>query len=378
MKNYLLFFLLLAGTATGLHAQYQFNAYDAMFNSPPSAKSNGQFKFFYGGRQTIMIELTYASQLNYLPDLDSLLQHTIQILNPLKDSLKEDGIVRRVDMVFKGNIPAIRIVTHPEYANTYTIRDKELMQLKVNEDTVRLVIFTPRRIESTDQATAENATQKAIPLFPFVITIFANNVADIGNIPPNALSQCVATLRPKIERYTHWDKPNAPQVNYRAQFNMATGKMFTSMYTSYDPTTRGGFQPLIGFGLTAVRGAVAPLVEGGLEYVKSNGYYNNRFRLSFELQTFFSRDSAQKLHTFNNSFIDVGYTQRPFNEHDIRFVPNISVGYLFRRQGEWYEKNTFRLGLPQLAGRNFSVTPQLVFNDFFKNVSIGFRFCLNF
>jgi hypothetical protein len=380
MKKYIFLFLLLAGTARGLHAQNEPNTYKTMFDLPKPGAANGSFKFFYPGKQTVMMEMSYASQFNYLPNLDSVLQNTMQLLEPLKDSLKADGIVRRVDMVYKGTVPAIRIVTHPEYANTYTVQDKELVQLKVNQDTVRIVVFTKRRSESGNSSNTENTESKPESLYPFVITLVVNNVEDIANIPSGRLSECVAAVRPKIDRFTRWDKEYAPEVNYRANFNMNTGQMYGPFYTSYTPSNERGFQPIIGFGLNAVRGAVAPFLEGGIEFAKSNAYYTNRFRLTLEAQTFFSRDSAQKLRTFNNSFIDIGYrqTDRPFKDNKLQFVPNVSIGYLFRRSGEWYEKNTFRLGLPQLAGKNFSLTPQIVFNDFFKNVTIGFRFCFNF
>lgn len=375
MKKYLLIFLLFAGTARGLHAQYQPNMYESMFNSPPPGKGNGLFQFFYSNRLSVRMELSYASQINYLPNLDSLLQNTIQLLEPLKDSLKADGIVRRVDVVYWGSSPAIRIVEHPEYGNAYTIKDKELMQLKVNQDTVRMVVFTKRRMGDD----AENGTGDG-RLYPFAVTFWVNNIGDIAQVPPTRLSECMAVLRPKIERFTHWDKANSPEVKYQASFNMKTGRMFSPLNSYYIPSNERGFQPAVGFGLTAVRGAVAPFLEAGIEYAKSNNYFTNRFRLSLEGQYFFSRDADQKLQTFKNIFADFQYRQtpKPFADNKLHWIPNISLGYLVHREGEWYEKNTFRLGLPQVGGRNFSVTPQLVFNDFMKNISVGFRFCLNF
>src|ERR1700733_5623470 len=111
MKKAILFFLLFAGTVTLLHAQFELpDATETLFNSPKPGKANAVFTFFLPNNRRVLLEFTYISQTQYLPNLDSLVQAAAKMLTPLKDSLKADGMVRRVDMVLANDVPKIRII----------------------------------------------------------------------------------------------------------------------------------------------------------------------------------------------------------------------------------------------------------------------------
>jgi hypothetical protein len=142
MKKMILFFLLFAGTGKFLHAQTERKTvYDMIFDSPQPGQSAATFLFHFPNQKTVKLEFSYISQVQYLPNLDSLVRVAIALLEPLKDSLKADGIVRRVDLSLTNATPKIRIVSHPEFSNSYTIKNKELLQLKVNQDTIRIIGF---------------------------------------------------------------------------------------------------------------------------------------------------------------------------------------------------------------------------------------------
>lgn len=149
MKKICLLFLFITGAGTILQAQSRDlpNRTESLFENPPPGKSNARFTFYLSNNIRIFLELEYISQLEQLPNLDSLVGKTIALLNPLADSLKEDGIVRRVDVVMTDAIPKIRIVSHPQFSNTYTIKDDELMQLKVNQDTIRIIGLSKSRVK---------------------------------------------------------------------------------------------------------------------------------------------------------------------------------------------------------------------------------------
>ncbi|HEY4288926.1 MAG TPA: hypothetical protein VGN00_17605 [Puia sp.] len=54
---------------------------------------------------------------------------------------------------------------------------------------------------------------------------------------------------------------------------------------------------------------------------------------------------------------------------------NISIGYLIKREGEFFNKNTFRLGVGdmELKGGKILLQPLICFNDFFRGVTPGLR-----
>lgn len=382
MKKLILSFLLLAGTGTVLHAQYALpNQYESVFDSPKPARSNALFTFILADGRRVLMECSYISQVMYIPNPDSLLKVAVETLAPLKDSLRADGMVRRVDIVLGNNEPKIRILSHPEFSNAYTVKDNELMQLKMNQDTVRITVMTKSNRKYKFDNGSGRADEMYTPAYPFTITLFVNNAGDIAGIPPGTLSQCLDVLKARVERYAEWDTKNYALGSYRASFNMKTGKMFSPANIRYIPNQRQqGFSPVIGFGFTAVRGAFSPIAQVGLEYTRSNAYFINKWGLYLEGQAFFSRDSAKNLSNDRHTFAVFQFRQfeKAADENKMRLIPNLSVGYLIARSGNWYEKNTFRLGLPQFANKHISVEPQFVFNGFFKNVTIGLRFCFNF
>ena len=54
---------------------------------------------------------------------------------------------------------------------------------------------------------------------------------------------------------------------------------------------------------------------------------------------------------------------------------NISIGYLIKRQGEYFNQHTFRLsvGDMELKGGKILLQPLIYFNDFFRGVTPGLR-----
>jgi hypothetical protein len=381
MKKLFVLFLLITGTGTTLLAQLRDlpNRTESLFDNPPPGKSNAQFTFYLSNNIRILFECDYISQLEQVPDLDSLVKQTILLLNPLADSLKEDGVVRRVDIVLVDAIPKIRIISHPQFSNTYTIKDDELMQLKVNQDTIRIIGLSKSRIKWNVIGSDGNKTIQD-RYSNISVTIVLNNIADINTLPPDALKNCMAILQPKVENFYKRDGHNSPPYKYNASFNMRTGRMFSPVDVSYIPSGNERISGILGFSLTAVRGAVAPSVQAGIAFNKTNNFFSTSFRFYIERQYFFQRDLNNKLTISPNTFgvFQIWQSEKKSAGNALAFSGNLSLGYLFSRRGNWYEPNTWRIGLPVLKNRHISIEPHLVFNDFFKNVSPSIKITFNF
>lgn len=381
MKKVFFLFLFITGTSTFLQAQIRDlpNRSESLFDNPPPGRSNALFTFYLSNNIRVILELDYITQLEQLPNLDSLFKEGITKLGSLSDSLKADGIVRRVDIVLTDAIPKIRIINHPEFSNTYTIKDDELMQLKVNQDTIRIIGASKSRakwnvVDMNGKKTVQERTSK------FTITIILNNISDAFSLPPDAFKNCVTSLTPQVENFYKRDGLNTPPYKYSASFNMRTGKMFSPASISYIPTGNEKISGILGFSLTAVRGNVSPSIEAGIAFNRSNQYFNNSFRFYIEKQYFFSRDINNKLTISPNTFgvFQFCQSEKRLTGNSLAFAGNLSLGYLFSRKGNWYEKNTWRIGLPVLKNRHISIEPQLVFNGWFKNLSPSLKFSFNF
>ncbi len=379
MKKTILFFLLMAGTASLLPAQSNIpDASEMLFNTPPSGKANAVFSFYLPNKRRLMVEFTNISQINFLPDADSLVQAAAKLLLPLKDSLKADGMVRRVDMVMTSNFPRIRIINHPEFSNSFTVRENELLQLKVNQDTIRIIGYA--KTGKMVNFSVDGEIQKRDFGGQFVITLILDNVEDISSLPANTVEQCLTLLKPKISSYANTGKSFlGGSLEFRADFNMRTGQMFSPANGRFIRVRERSFEPYIGFSYQYVRGAFVPGLQLGYRYNYSNAYSKNSFRLYQELETFFSRDSNQKLQIDKNEFVVFQFSQvEKSKTNQLSLAGNFTLGYLYQRRGEWYEPHTFKLGLPILTSKHISIEPQFVFNGWFKNMSPAIKIVFHF
>jgi hypothetical protein len=381
MKKIVLFFLLFAGTGNVLHAQFDLpDPTEMLFNNPKTSRSNVVFTFYLTGHTRVVLDMSYISQTAKLPDLDSMLAVAVKLLMPLQDSLRSDGIVRRVDIAMRNELPKIRIITHPELANTYTIKDNELMQLKVNQDTVRLIGFASSLISTT--WIVDGVNTKGFLGSPFVLSIITDNIGDIVKIGPDQLKKCLETLRPKIQRYVKFNRYNVNTLNYRAHFNMSMGGRMVAPGNSnvlYSGEPQFGFSVAPTFGFS--RGSFIAGFQVGVDYNLSRSLYNRtKLRLLSEIEMNFPRDvTTGKISMEQNRFIGLQLLQynKPLSDK-LELAANFSVSFLISKNSTLYEKNSFRFGLPILTSKRITIEPSVIFNGWFKNPAPTIRLLFNF
>ncbi|MEO6539962.1 MAG: hypothetical protein ABIN74_03180, partial [Ferruginibacter sp.] len=65
---------------------------------------------------------------------------------------------------------------------------------------------------------------------------------------------------------------------------------------------------------------------------------------------------------------------------DASYLTVFSLGYLVRQKGNYFEKNTFRVGAGQVSlfRGNIKIEPVFYFNDFFKGITPGVKLLMNF
>jgi hypothetical protein len=80
-----------------------------------------------------------------------------------------------------------------------------------------------------------------------------------------------------------------------------------------------------------------------------------------------------KPQTFRNDFLDLslGFGPKGAEAEKKSRMTQFSVGWLVNRQGDYYEKNTFRFGIGQIAMFNNRVhaEPGMYFNNFLRGVT---------
>jgi hypothetical protein len=109
----------------------------------------------------------------------------------------------------------------------------------------------------------------------------------------------------------------------------------------------------------------------------SKGLFKNAYYVDWNMMYDFSESNENKFFELNH-FVsltwDHNFSKTNINDKWYGF----SVGYLVKRNNDFFKKNTFRVAVNKKINDTFSVKPELYFNDFFKNVYPGIRVSVAF
>lgn len=324
-----------------------------------------------GKGNKIQVELTEPEDLDYLVNVDSLLQVLVTDLAPFRDSLTDEITTKKIDVrIDSSGIKKIRIQQSAPKGFTYTIKDQQPAALKLEQDTIN---FT-----GTVYFTAKYGLRKAFNSSRnYRLSFFINDVNDIGKLIGVGLNQKMQGLRDNYSRQWKYLAPNHAQLRYdpsisaRHPHGFAAGDDFLFLRVSVDAQNyKAYFVP--SFSITA-----------GL-VIASQGFYKREIGFSWEPNFLFAKNDDGKIKTYRNDFLTLTYGQGPIKDNNTHkespLSAILSFGFLARRNGEFYDKNTMRIGAGRLSlfeGKT-KIEPVLYFHDFFKGVTPGLRWIQSF
>ncbi|WP_347839540.1 hypothetical protein [uncultured Draconibacterium sp.] len=114
----------------------------------------------------------------------------------------------------------------------------------------------------------------------------------------------------------------------------------------------------------------------GLSFGKK-GLYKNAYYIDWNMMYDFSESNDSKFFELNH-FVSLSYDRNFSNNPEQDKWYGFSVGYLVKRNNDFFKENTFRIAINKKVNDTFSVKPELYFNDFFKNVYPGIRVSVAF
>ncbi len=353
---------------------------DEIFNNPRPGRANSNFRFSnLKNAAKFTLELIDLRQLKYLPNLDSLLNIVRSNLAAIADSLKEDGINRRVDYVLTSKNSEIRIVNYDNRPKQYIINKGELSELKVEQDTLRIKGFALMGDKNTPAFPGQSTINSNQPFF---ITLLVNNINDIKNIEADALQKCIDLLKKDIT--DEYISKQRSYHTYTANYDMRSAERTYPRNLRWLKYSQAGyydeFVPNVYAGFGYVRGNFVPSFSAGLRYTLEDGFSGKKHLFAmWEPYFIFTRDGFNKLVTDRNDFVTLRYINIPKGKKEgFDFVDNVSLGYLIRRQGNWFEPGTFKLGIPAVRSGWLQLEPELFFNGFFKNFSPSLRLTIHY
>ncbi|WP_346856278.1 hypothetical protein [uncultured Draconibacterium sp.] len=114
----------------------------------------------------------------------------------------------------------------------------------------------------------------------------------------------------------------------------------------------------------------------GVSFSKK-GMFKNLYAVDYSMMYDFSESNENKFFELNH-FVALTW------EHNFSNTPvsdkwyGFSVGYLVKRNNDFFKENTFKIAVNKKINDTFIVKPELYFNDFFKNVYPGIRLSVAF
>lgn len=330
-----------------------------------------RFVFDLGKGNKMQIELAALEDLKNFRNIDSLIRTFLSDLAPLKDSLGDDANSRRIDYrLDTTGAKKIRIQKFPSKGSTFIVREGELSSLKLEQDTIHFL--------GAVYFQAKFTLRRPFPASRFYrLSFFLNDVKELETLADGSLARKIESLQANM--HTTWittaEKGKAylkaePTISARMPKGMIGGGDFLNFRMSVD--------------LQNYKSYFVPSFSLGVGFIFSNTHFKRDIILSWDPNFFFSKDSTGKLKTFRNDFVTLTWGQglvtdyNPRKESHLLFI--MSLGYLVNRNGEYIEKNTFRMGAGRLSlfGGKTKIEPAIYFNDFFKGVTPAVRLIQSF
>lgn len=364
--------MLFVSIAPGLCAQSNSVA-DKAFEVPSDITINRRFYINLDNGNKLTIELTDITDFERIANIDSLLKIFINDITPLKDSLSDPLTSKRIDYVTDAQgRKKIRLQQFRTNGDSYLLNNGELSSLKIVQDTINIIgiITNPPK-----------ASQKISLTHPryYHLMFYLNNIGELTNYMNGMLREKITTIRNNF-------KDRWPTVLGTGYHYLKNDKTVTADKPHGETASSTGdyITGYITVNVQNYKNYFVPSFSVGTRLTLSNRDRSYKWEpgLLWEPHFLFAKDAQGKLKTYRNDFLTLIYGQGGTTDHnpqkEFAFSTVFSLGYLINRNGNYFERNTFRFGAGKVQFSKTTIEPSMYFNNFFKGVTPGIRISQNF
>jgi hypothetical protein len=367
MKKTIYFLMLFNSITASLCAQTN-NEKDKTFEVPENIIINKRFMVDLEKGNKMQIELTDITDLDRVANIDSLLQVFLADIASLKDSLANPLTSKRIDYVADAvGRKKIRFQQFQPKGASFLVDKGELAFLRTEQDTIHLIgiIVNP--------PAPEEKISRTSPRY-YHYTFYLNEMSEISSYMNGILAQKISAIQ---NDYTgKWLLVLGTGSHY-----LKKDKTITADRPRGQTQVGGSDYLVLNFmvNMQNYKNYFVPSFSLGAKLILSNRDRNFKWEpgLFWEPHFIFAKDAQNKLHTYRNDFLTLIYAQGGIKDHDPRkdfsFSAALSLGYLIHREGDYFDKSTFRLGGGKISFSKTTIEPSLYFNDFFRGVTPGIR-----
>ncbi|HEY4156028.1 MAG TPA: hypothetical protein VGM24_11390 [Puia sp.] len=330
-----------------------------------SDKFTRRFLIDLGKGNKLQIELKDMADLDRLKNMDSILRVFLQEIEPLRDSLSDELSSKRIDYTMDSmGRKEIRIQQFRPKGSNFLINKGDLASLKLEQDTVNFI--------GTVHFIAKYTLRKAFPdQRKYQVSFFVNQLNELPSILAAGLNDKILSLQQNVN--SGW-KPGQDGRLELIKDPRISAKLPKGYFTGHGDY----LSPDISVNVQNYKSYFVPSVSLGIRMVLSNGSYKREIGLLWEPHFLFQNGQG-RLKTFRNDFLSLTFGQGPIKDNDPLKESSLQVilsaGYLVRRQGDYFDKHTIRLGFGRLSlfeGKT-KIEPMIFFHDFFREVTPGIR-----
>ena len=352
------------------------NTSEYLFGYPKPNTSDVNIGFFWNSGKRINFELCNIQQLNEFEYFDSLFIDVKKNIKVFVDSFKNDAYTHRIDYVINyGSSSQFRVVDNILTSNSYTNLNGELMQLKVDMDTLRIKINMTNYSKKIYSAVEDKPIEY---IEPIVIQFILKNIADIETISEKIISECLTRAKEDVGKYLNDNYRDKRLGNFNFTYNMNTNPITLLSPTKPNQIRRTyideNFVGLFGvsYSLQFLKGQpISSFILGGVFPLK-----NPLHKIGYKSINYFvferSISGNTKLNNYN--FFELSYRKdkaKNVDNNNFIGINEYSFGVLLKRSSDFFQKNTFYFGLPYAKfGRYLNLRPELYFSDDYVEPSI--------
>ena len=369
MKKTFVLLMLITSIAAELCAQTKT---DLTFEVPSNIVFNRRFYIKLDNGNSVRIELSDINDLEKVKNIDSLLQIFIADIAGLKDSLADPLTSKRIDYVTDAaGRKKIRFQQFQPKGNAFLLgREGELASLRTEQDTIHLIgiiVNPPKPLEKISLR---------YPRY-YHFTFYLNNLNELPAYMNGRIAEKIKTIQDNLN--SRWPTVLGTGWHYLKKDKNIIGDR-PKGYTGI-----GDFLgAYVSVNVQNYKNYFVPSFSTGLILTIANREKSFKWEpgLLWEPHFFFAKNKQDKLQTFRNDFLTLVYGQGGVTDHDPRkdfsFSAVFSLGYLIHREGDFIDKNTFRLGAGKIKMFKTMIEPSMYFNNFFRGVTPGIRISQRF
>jgi hypothetical protein len=328
------------------------------------------FNIDLGKGNSLQIYVSDMTDIGLFSNMDSVLRVFLQDIAPLKDSLSDELTAKRIDYITDSiGRKKIRIQQFRPKGSSFLIDHGEASALKLEQDTVNFIGAVSYIAKFTLRKGFPNTRE-------YQFSFFVNDLNDLASYTDGRLNKILLDLQKNINYYWSMNRNKgvyqyeSSAVTARQPRGFRSGGDFLTLRFSVDAQNyKNYFVPAFSLG-------------GGL--IISHDEFKRDIALLWEPNFFFAKNAQGNLQTFRNDFLTLTFGQGPVRDYsplkESTFITVISFGYLIRRQGDFIDKRSFRIGAGNISlfeGKT-KIEPAFYFTDLFKHVTPSLRWIQSF